>query len=90
VDGFTATTHRPRDLAAEVTDAGLAITELLGVEGPAGFLPDVDERMRNDENRQAVLDSGRALERVPEVIGASPHLLAIATRDREQPRAGQP
>jgi ubiquinone/menaquinone biosynthesis C-methylase UbiE len=37
----------------------------------------------------AVLDSARALERVPEVIGASPHLLAVATRDDARP-AGQP
>jgi SAM-dependent methyltransferase len=81
IDGFTATTHRPDDLAAEVTDAGLTLTDLLGVEGPAGFFPDVDERMRDDDDRRAVLDSARALERVPEVIGASPHLLAVATRE---------
>lgn len=80
-DGFTATTHRPAELAGEVTDSGLALIDLLGVEGPAGFFPDVDGRMRDDEDRRAVLDSARALERVPEVIGASPHLLAVATRD---------
>jgi ubiquinone/menaquinone biosynthesis C-methylase UbiE len=84
-DAFTATTHRPGDLASEVTDAGLALTDLLGVEGPAGFFPDVDERMRDDEDRRAVLDSARALERIPEVLGASPHLLAIAKRDAGVP-----
>lgn len=90
MDGFTAVTHRPDDLAAEVTDAGLRLSDMVGVEGPAGFFPDVDERMHDDEDRRAVLDSARALERVPEVIGASPHLLAVATRDDSRPAAGQP
>jgi SAM-dependent methyltransferase len=82
IDGFTATTHRPHELAQEVSDAGLTLIDMLGVEGPAGFFPDVDERMYDDEDRQAVLDSARALEHVPEVMGASPHLLAVATRER--------
>jgi hypothetical protein len=82
-------THRPRDLATEVTDAGLSLADLVGLEGPAGFFPDVEERMRDEEDRRAVLDSARALERVPEVIGASPHLLAVATRDDARP-VGQP
>ncbi len=84
MDGFTAVTHRPGDLASEVTDAGLRLTDLVGVEGPVGFFPDVDERMADDEDRRAALDSARALEHVPEVMGASPHLLAVATRDDEQ------
>lgn len=87
-DGFTATTHRPDDLAAEVADAGLTLVELLGVEGPVGFFPDLQERMRDDADRRAVLDSARALERIPEVLGASPHLLAVAARQR--PDADQP
>ena len=82
IDSFTATTHRPGDLAGEVSDAGLALIDLVAVEGPAGFFPDIAERMRDDADRRAVLDSARALERVPEVLGASPHLLAVATRGR--------
>jgi hypothetical protein len=90
IDGFTATLHRPDELAQEVHEAGLTLADLLGVEGPAGFFPDVDERMRDEQGRRAVLDSARALERVPEVIGASPHLLAVSTRGRERPVADQP
>ncbi|HEY3776157.1 MAG TPA: class I SAM-dependent methyltransferase [Solirubrobacteraceae bacterium] len=69
MDGFTAVTHRPDDLATEVTDAGLSLIDLVGVEGPAGFFPDVDERMCDPEDRRAVLDSARALERVPRSSG---------------------
>ncbi|HTU28199.1 MAG TPA: class I SAM-dependent methyltransferase [Solirubrobacteraceae bacterium] len=87
MDGFTAVTHRPDDLAAEIMDAGLRLADLVGLEGPAGFFPDVGERMCDDEDRRAVLDSARALERIPEVIGASPHLLAVATRDSPDPGA---
>jgi SAM-dependent methyltransferase len=81
IDSFTATTHRPADLAGEVSDAGLGLLDLIAVEGPAGFFPDIAERMADDTDRRAVLDSARALERVPEVMGASPHLMAVATRD---------
>ncbi len=78
--GFTACLHRPDELRDEIGEAGLRLRALVGVEGPAGFLPDIAERMADDADRQALLDAARALESVPEVIGANPHLLAVATR----------
>jgi SAM-dependent methyltransferase len=75
---FTAYSHRPGDLRAELTEAGLEVTDLVSVEGPAMILPDLDARMADPADRAAILDGARALESVPELAGFGPHLLATA------------
>jgi len=44
------------------------------------MLPDLDARMADPADRTAILDGARALERVPELAGFGPHLLATAVR----------
>ena len=75
---FSACSHRPDDLRAELTEAGLEVTDLVSVEGPAMILPDLSARMEDPADRAVILDGARALERVPEMIGFGPHLLATA------------
>lgn len=75
---FSANLHRPDDLRAELTEAGLEVTGLVSVEGPAIILPDLDARMADPADRAAILDSARALGSVPELAGFGPHLLATA------------
>jgi SAM-dependent methyltransferase len=75
---FSAYSHRPDDLRAELTEAGLEVTDLVSVEGPGMVPPDLDARMADPDDRAAILDGARALERVPELIGFGPHLLATA------------
>ena len=77
---FCGWTHRPDDLAAEVLAAGLELVDLVGVEGLAFAFADLPERLADPAARAAVLDSARAVERVPELMGLSPHLLATARR----------
>jgi 2-polyprenyl-3-methyl-5-hydroxy-6-metoxy-1,4-benzoquinol methylase len=77
---FSAYTHRPDELRAEVLDAGLELVDLVGVEGIAFALADLDERLQEPALREIVLDAARATERVPELLGLSPHLLATARR----------
>ena len=60
--------------------AGLAIADLVSVEGPAFLLADLAERLDDPAARAVVLDSARALERVPELLGIGPHLRATAIR----------
>jgi SAM-dependent methyltransferase len=76
---FSAYSHRPDDLRAELIEAGLEVTDLVSVEGPGMILPDLDTRMEDPADRTAILDGARALERVPELIGFGPHLLATAS-----------
>jgi SAM-dependent methyltransferase len=77
---FSAYCHRPGQLRAELGAAGLEVVDLVGVEGLAFALADLDERMDDPLDRAVVLEAARAIERVPELLGIGPHLLATAVR----------
>jgi SAM-dependent methyltransferase len=77
---FSGYTHRPGQLRAELAAAGFSVRSLVAVEGPAFLLDDLGARLADPLDRVVVLETARALERVPELLGASPHLLATATR----------
>jgi SAM-dependent methyltransferase len=77
---FTGYSHRPRQLHAEARDAGLHVQSVLGIESVSFLLADLAERVAEPRALQVLLDSARALESVPELLGASLHLLAVATR----------
>ena len=79
-DGFTGYTHRPGQLRAEFTSAGLAVADLVNVECGAFLLPDLSERMADPVAREVIMDSARVLERVPELLGLGSHLLATGLR----------
>jgi SAM-dependent methyltransferase len=73
---FCGYTHRPGQVRAEFASAGLAVADLVCVEG-AAFLPnDLEVRMAEEREWQVVLETARAHERVPELMGLGPHLLA--------------
>jgi SAM-dependent methyltransferase len=77
---FTAYCHRPEQLRRELIAAGLDAAELVCVEGAAYLLADLDERHADSGHWQVVLDGARATERVPELLGLGPHLLATGIR----------
>jgi SAM-dependent methyltransferase len=77
---FCGHTHRPGQLRAEITASGLQLADLVSVEGPAFLLEDLAERLDDPEDHRVVMEIARALERVPELIGIGPHLLATAHR----------
>jgi SAM-dependent methyltransferase len=74
----TAYFHRPKDLRAEVEDAGFADVRLIGVEGPAWLLGDLGGWLDDGERRALLLERLARLEDEPALIGASAHLLALA------------
>jgi SAM-dependent methyltransferase len=71
----TAYFHHPDELPAEISDAGLELEAIYGLEGPGWLLPALWE---DPQGRENVLLAARALEREPALIGVSAHLLAIA------------
>lgn len=75
---FTGYSHRPQEFADEVRAAGLELVELVNVEGPAALLGDLADRLADPGHAAMVVDSARALENVPELLGYGPHLLAVA------------
>jgi SAM-dependent methyltransferase len=74
----TAYLHHPEELRAEVADAGLEVLELVGVEGLAGSLPQLDRRWQSARDRELILWSARVVEAEPSLLGLSAHLLAVA------------
>jgi len=80
--GFTGYTHTPDQLSTEMQVEGLELQTVLAVEGIASAFSgnDVSARLADPTDRTVLLDSLRALEAVPDLLGASSHLLAIAHR----------
>ncbi len=52
----TAFFHRPEQLADEIGRAELVLTELVGVEGLAGWLPHLEQRWANEADRDVILE----------------------------------
>jgi ubiquinone/menaquinone biosynthesis C-methylase UbiE len=76
----TAYFHRPEDLRREVTDAGFHVEGLYGVEGPGWILGDLEERWKDPERRDILLQVAHALESEPSVLGSSAHLLVVGRK----------
>jgi len=76
----TAFFHRPEELSSEIAEAGFDLLDLLGVEGPAWLLPDLERRWADGEERERLLQAARAVEREPTLLGLHPHVLAVARR----------
>jgi SAM-dependent methyltransferase len=78
--GFNGYTHRPDELRAEFAAAGLQVSDLVAVEGAAYLLADLDDRAADDRDWQVILETARAHERIPELLGVGSHLLATGIK----------
>jgi SAM-dependent methyltransferase len=77
---FGGFVHRPNQLRREIVDAGFRCIGLVGLEGIAFALSDLEERLATREDRVVVLEAARDTARVPGLLGLSPHLLGIGER----------
>lgn len=73
---FNGYAHRADDLRDELTDAGLAVDQLISVEGIALALSDIDARLDDPSERERLMRVLRAVESAPDLIGVGPHILA--------------
>ncbi len=73
----TAYLHRPDEFAQEITDAGWSKASIVAVEGP-GLFADVHFWLQDGERQEVLLRAIRRVETEPSILGASPHLLAVA------------
>jgi SAM-dependent methyltransferase len=80
VDGLftTAYFHLPRDLRAEVAEAGFSGVQVLSVEGPGFLVADFERRWADPVQRETMLWAAEVVESEPEMVAAASHLLAIA------------
>jgi ubiquinone/menaquinone biosynthesis C-methylase UbiE len=76
----TAYLHLPEELRDEVIEAGFEVEALVGIEGPAWVLPDLDSWLEDPPRRSRLMDAIRRVEREPSLLGASAHILAIGRR----------
>jgi ubiquinone/menaquinone biosynthesis C-methylase UbiE len=75
----TAYFHHPRDLTAEIAEAGLAPGPVLPVEGVLHWLPDIEQRLADAAQRRMVLEFLAAIETDASASAATAHLLAVGT-----------
>jgi SAM-dependent methyltransferase len=70
--------HLPRQLLAEVSDAGFEHVDILGVEGPGFVVTNFEQRWSHPTRREALMVAARLTEHEPEILAATSHLLAVA------------
>ena len=76
----TAFFHRPQELAAEMTEAGFRVEELVAIEGPGWLAGDFDDLWTDQGQRRRLLESIRKVEHEPAILGASPHFIAVGRK----------
>jgi ubiquinone/menaquinone biosynthesis C-methylase UbiE len=82
-DYFTdAYFHEPSGLKREIENAGFTSCRVLAVEGLGVLLPDFEGAWAVPGLRKKILSLIERTESEPAVIGASPHLLAVARKTR--------
>ncbi len=74
----TAYFHHPDELPTEIVDAGLDLVAVVAVEGPVAEVSALDAALDDPPQRALLLRTLRRLEGEPSLLGASPHLLALA------------
>jgi SAM-dependent methyltransferase len=78
----TAYFHRPEELEREVAATGFEVTALVAVEGAVGAAAEartLDAWLDDPGRREVLLRAIRRVEAEPSLLGASPHVLALAT-----------
>ena len=72
--------HHPDELREEMAAASFRDVSVHGIEGLAGWLPDLDTRIDDPRQRDALLDGLHSVSSEPSLLGVSAHLLAWGTR----------
>jgi ubiquinone/menaquinone biosynthesis C-methylase UbiE len=78
----TAYLHHPDEFRQEAEDSGVEVLAVLGVEGLAGWLPQLSDRWTSPEGREAILFAARRVESEASLIGLSAHLIAVTRRSQ--------
>jgi ubiquinone/menaquinone biosynthesis C-methylase UbiE len=72
--------HHPEELLAEIESVDLHCEKVLPVESLGGLLQNFDEHWCDDTRRARLLEALRWLEEEPSLLGASPHIIAVAEK----------
>ena len=72
--------HSPKALEAELGEAGFADTSVHAAVGAGWLAPDIDTLWQDESNRAAIMRSVRLIDKAPDILGLSTHLLAISRK----------
>lgn len=72
--------HRPAELVEEAAAAGLDVDTVVGVEGLAAVLPQLETDWDDATRRGIIVEAARAIESEPSLLGLGPHILLVARR----------
>lgn len=79
--------HRPEELAEEIKDAGLELSQIVAASGNVKLLPGLSQLLDIPESRDHVLSVLRLLEAEPSLIGMSQNFVAIAQAHQPETEA---
>jgi ubiquinone/menaquinone biosynthesis C-methylase UbiE len=74
--------HHPDELRAEVEQVGFEFRQTLAIDGVGGMVLELERYWREKTLRERILEVLRKLEAEPALIGASPHIMAVARKPR--------
>jgi len=80
--------HHPSEVRGEFKDAGCSVDEILAIEGPGSYLPDIDNWLDEPERREVLLRTIRRTEADPSLLGASTHLLVVSLSEEDSKGRG--
>ncbi|MBN1797689.1 MAG: methyltransferase domain-containing protein [Spirochaetales bacterium] len=73
--------QHPQELRSEIEQAGFQHEATIGIEGISYMMRDLDVSWNTTEYREFLLDIIQRLECEPTLIGASPHIMAVAYKN---------
>lgn len=72
--------HHPDELRSEISEAGLRVHGVYGIEGPGWLVHDFDKWWSTPEYRDRLLNIARVLETEPTLLGISAHIMVVASK----------
>jgi ubiquinone/menaquinone biosynthesis C-methylase UbiE len=72
--------HLPELLEKELFEAGFKNNDIRGVIGPLWLIPDIDEKWKQKEKRENIMEIVRLLEKEKSIMGISTHILSISNK----------
>lgn len=78
--GFWAFFHNVEDIAPEIETGGFTVLVMLGVEGHAWLVPNIEELVADPE---PLLETLRIIESQPSLLGMSAHVITVAIKPED-------
>jgi hypothetical protein len=70
-------------LQEEIETGGFSLLERLAVHGPGWIVPDPEAIMADPIKREALLETIRKIEHEPDLLGMSPHIMALEKKQKD-------